>query len=557
MRTCLSCLLAAAMAATAHAAAPAPTSPVVPTLRHANFVAIHAPRGASVRVGATCEQHGYRAYQDWLRWRLVRPDGFVATSGRVRPGDKAGIAHKADWDGRCILEANTGWNLSQLQFPTALPHAYISRLDKPLKTIRAWGPLHFWVPKGTRYFNIFIHASVRREGLHYTLRAPAGKVVRDEDGDFDARTKVQVHVPKGHDAAAWSLAITQPAKPMVLDDVHVELGRHLPPFLAPKPQWAKQFAGDWRYDPNARKARRRLADTPATLKPFAGVKSPEIDKAYSRDTAKGWRTSLPFTYVLDYGSKHLGNPAYVPTVATAPPTLLHLGKDVPFNHGWGPVKALGGENQAHGRGDAITRISPDQVRQRIDGLRKMVAALHASGVRWVTPYICGMTVNGDPERRTGFWNFYDHWDAYRPLGLAARPPADPVKWLQRHPDGTRRNYYGYDFTKGFYPPFKVNHRCAACWRSPGWRTWLCEVVRFAAKCGHDGVFVDNGCSQRCTCTRCLAAFRAFVRRRHTPAEARRLFGNTPIDKLTFPTDRAQHGTPLYAEMNRFWCETVR
>ena len=547
--------LAFGLCATARAGAQAP---VAPTLRHAGYLAIEAPRGAQVRCQAACVAHGYRSYQDWLRWRLVRPDGFVAAAGRIRPGEKGDIAFKTDWGGRCVLEANSGWNLSQLQFPADIPHAYVSRLSNPLKTVRAWGPLHFYVPKDTRYFNIWIHASVRGEGLHYTLRDPLGKVVREEDGDFDARAKVQVRVPKGQDAAAWSIAITKPtAKGMALDDVHVELGRHLPPFLAPRPEWAKRFAGDWRYDPKAPEPKRRFADAQPTLEPFRGVAGPEIDQAYSRDTAKRWKTSLPFTYVLDYGSKHLGHPEYVPTVATAPPTLLHLGKDVPFNHGWGPVKALGGENQAHGRGDDIARLSPEQVRERIEGLRKMVAALHKSGVRWVTPYICGMTVNGDPERRTGFWGFYDHWNDYRPLGLAARPPADPVRWLQRHPDGKRRIYYGYDFTKGYYPPFRTNHRCAACWRTDGWRTWLSEVVRFAARCGHDGVFVDNANSQRCMCTRCLAAFREFLGKRFTPERARRFFGDVSPDKITFPTEREQRSTPLYAEMQRYWCETVR
>ncbi len=543
-------LVALAVCSAAQAAAPA-----VPTLRHVNYLAVRAPKGVPLTGRLACIDRG-PTYTDWLRWRLVRPDGYVAARGRVEEGKQVGLAARVEWDGVSVLEASSGWNAARVELGD-VPHAYRSGVERPLRTVRAWGgPLCFWVPEGTACFNIWIHASVKGEGLHYAIRDPHGEVIREEDGDFDARTKIQFRVPKGLDAAAWSIELTKPTtKGLYLDDVYVELGRHLPPFLAPRPDWARLFAGDWRYDPKAPQPKRRFEATKAKVKPFAGIRSPEIDEAYARRGGREWRTSLPFTYILDYGSKHLGNPDYVPAVATAPPALLHLGKDVPFNHGWGPIKALGGENQAYGTGDHIARISPEQVRDRIAGLRAMVEQLHEAGVRWVTPYICGMTINGDPERRTGFWAFYDRWDDYRPLGLCPRPD-DPIHWLQRTADGKPRIYYGYKYPDEFYPPFKTNHRLAACWRTKGWRTWLSEVVRFAAHCGYDGVFVDNACSQRCECPLCLAAFREHLKERYTPEQARRAFGDTPLGQMAWPT-REQRGSPLYAEQQRFWCETVR
>ena len=535
------------------AAASQATSASLPTLRHVNYIAIRASRGVDLQFQARCLAQGSH-YQDWLTCRLVDPDGFVMASTTVPPGKTGTLAAKVRWEGACAIEARSGWNLAQLCFAKETRYAYRSGLSAPLQTVRAWGPLYFHVPAGTKYFNIFLHASVTREGLHCTIKGPQGSVVREEDGDFDARTKVQILVPKGQDGKAWSIAISRPRqRGLGLDDVAVELGRHLPPFLAPKPQWASAFAGDWRYDPEASAGRTRLQKTEPTLKPFGGKKGPDLDRAYSRDTAGGWKTSLPFTYVLDYGSEHLGNADYVPAVATAPPVLLHLGKDVPFNHGWGPVKALGGENQAHGRGEDIRRLTPEQVRERISGLRQMTDELHAKGVRWVTPYICAMTVNGDHERRSGFWDFYDHWSEYRPLGLAPKPGSDPFDWLQRHPDGSVRLYYRYNYPKEYYPRFENNHRYAACWYASGWQTWLCEVVRFVARCNHDGVFVDNACSQRCQCARCLKAFREYLGRELPAAHLARLLKGVPIDQVTFPE---KPGTPLYAEMNRFWCATV-
>jgi len=531
---------------------------VPPELRHVNYVAIDAAQGTKLAGRVTCVAHGYRRYMDVLKCRLVGPDGFVEARGMAEPGADATVAADVSWQGRCAIETNSGWNLNSVRFEGEVSHAYISRRNAPLRTVRAWGPLYFYVPKGTPYFNVFVHASVRGEGLHFALRNPSGKVVRDEDGDFDTKTKIQI-VPSKYrdlwqDAAAWSIEISKPVgKGMNLDDVYVELGRHLPPFLSPRPEWAKQFAGDWRYDPKADKRRRGFANTEPKAKPLQGARGPTIDRAYSRDLPNGWATSLPFTYILDYGSKHLGNPDYVPAVATAPPTLLHLGKDVPLNHGWGPVRALGGENQAYGRGDYIDRISPEEVQKRIDGLRAMTDALRRQGVRWVTPYICAMTVNGDEKKRTGFWEFYDHWDEYRHLGLCPRPAADPFEWLQRYPDGRPLIYYRYKYPDEYYPRFETNHRYAACWRTAGWRTWLTEVVRFAAKCGHDGVFVDNGCSQRCQCARCLDAFRQMLRKRFEPERARQALGAS-VGEIKFPEKK---GTDLHAEMTRYWCETIR
>ncbi len=239
-------------------------------------------------------------------------------------------------------------------------------------------------------------------------------------------------------------------------------------------------------------------------------------------------------------------------MATAPPALLHLGKDVPLNHAWGPVRGLGGENQAYGYGESIERLTPGQVQERISGLRQMVEALHKSGVRWVTPYVCAMTLNGNQDKRTGFWDFYDHWNEYIPLGLGTRPVSDPFNWLQREADGTPLIYYKYQ--GDFYPPFKsTNHRYSACWHSDGWSAWLCEVIRFVAKCGYDGVFVDNGTSQRCHCNRCLDLFREYLKTEYMPEKAMPLFG-MPAEKVNWP---GRDQFLLNAEVNRFWCNTLR
>ena len=53
--------------------------------------------------------------------------------------------------------------------------------------------------------------------------------------------------------------------------------------------------------------------------------------------AAEWRTTVPFTYNIEYGKGHVGNPRYLQTIAEAPPTLLHVGEDIPFSSTFGTV----------------------------------------------------------------------------------------------------------------------------------------------------------------------------------------------------------------------------
>ncbi|MGB2820404.1 MAG: hypothetical protein WBF17_05450, partial [Phycisphaerae bacterium] len=66
--------------------------------------------------------------------------------------------------------------------------------------------------------------------------------------------------------------------------------------------------------------------------------------------------------------------------------------------------------------------------------------------------------------------------------------------------------------------------------------------------------VDNANSQRCQCPRCLEAFRQHLKDKFPADRARALFGDVSLDAVSFPQEQ---NTPLYAEMNRFWCDTAR
>ncbi len=259
-------------------------------------------------------------------------------------------------------------------------------------------------------------------------------------------------------------------------------------------------------------------------------------------------TRAPITYVLDYGGKHLGHDQWVADTIAARPQLLHLGKDVVMTHNWGPIQALGGENQAYGKGDSVRRLTLEETKQRRAGLTDMVRRLHDGGVTMVMPYICAMTIGGDPDKRTGFWEFYDHWGEYAgEFRLGPRPADDPITWLQVEPDG--KPHFFYRLTDGKYPPYEPNIRYAVCMNNPHWRYWSEQVTRLCAEVGYDGVFVDNAGSQHCYCRYCQVAFQEWLKARYH-GRPKDYYAGQPI----LLTDDLKQGLAA-VDSRRFWADS--
>ena len=259
-------------------------------------------------------------------------------------------------------------------------------------------------------------------------------------------------------------------------------------------------------------------------------------------------TPSPITYIRDYAAGHLDDDTFIEAIRGNTADLLVLGKDAPLHHNWGFVAGTGGENQAFGKGEHIRRLSAAQARQKMARIKVFVGRLHDTGVRWVMPYICTMTIGGHHEQRTGFWEFYDHWEEYHDFALGPRPDADPVEWMQRQADGGLRTYYQWDA-----PYYAPNYRWAVCVNHPAWRQHEANVVRLAAAVGYDGVYMDNSCSTRCYCSYCQDGFRRYLRQ-HRPSlpDLLTALDVTSLDDVRLGTDA---GTFLWRLSAEYWTES--
>jgi hypothetical protein len=133
-----------------------------------------------------------------------------------------------------------------------------------------------------------------------------------------------------------------------------------------------------------------------------------------------------------------------------------------------------------------------------------------------------MAFFGLPGKRTGFFNFYDHWDDYREFGLGPKPPADPSLWSQvRRPDQL-----------GGGPPGILHYE--PCINHPAWTEVLGLVVRELATVGYDGMFFDVN-TQYCYCPHCQEKFDIYLLHKYGIAGLKKTFGTSDHRQLNIPT----------------------
>ena len=247
-------------------------------------------------------------------------------------------------------------------------------------------------------------------------------------------------------------------------------------------------------------------------------------------------TTAPIIYTINYRADFFTDPDYAKKFKAVPPDLLHIGKAVPISHHWGPTGMYYGENQWTGgpkhtlSRKNIALLSPEQLSERIEHLRKTVERYHAMGVREITPYISYHTVAGDHEEREGFWTFYDRWDEYS-RWAGPRPGSDPIEWMVQDRSGAFQQKVrgGYPFSPDYFAPL---HRYNVNANHPDWIEWQRRLVRMVAEVGYDGCFVDNSMTLCSYDRHSQARFRRFLDQNRNTPWVQRFTKGLDFDKLT-------------------------
>lgn len=224
-------------------------------------------------------------------------------------------------------------------------------------------------------------------------------------------------------------------------------------------------------------------------------------------------TSPPFTYCIWY----LPDPdksSFLADLKKSPPDLFHLGYHIPFKGALGPT---------YGH-DLYTNdiLPPDRIAEEVERIRSIMQKMRDAGVGMLIPYVYSMAFFGNADERTGFFRFYDQWDAYREFGLGPKPVADPSLWSQqRGPEPL-----------GGGPPNVFHYN--PCVNQPPWREYMDLVVRQLAGVGYDGMFADVN-TQYCYCPHCQELFDVYLLRKYGRAGLREVFGTDDFRRLNLST----------------------
>lgn len=224
--------------------------------------------------------------------------------------------------------------------------------------------------------------------------------------------------------------------------------------------------------------------------------------------------NLPITYLINYEDHLRDIDGSVAAIAAAPPNLYHGCNDMPY------LSRSGASDFRMEKGPISWSfpIGIEEARERAKKTIEWVDRVHAAGVDLVIPYICNQTIGGDPDKRLGFWWFYDRWEQYAE-DVGPKPEVDPIEWMAREEDGKLHFNYPYRFRKT-KPPL----RFAPCPNNPQWHDWLKRIVRLLASYGYDGTFVDNNILH-CRCKYCQEEFGVFLRETYTAKELRERYGS--------------------------------
>ncbi|MCK4464691.1 MAG: beta-galactosidase trimerization domain-containing protein [Bacteroidales bacterium] len=171
--------------------------------------------------------------------------------------------------------------------------------------------------------------------------------------------------------------------------------------------------------------------------------------------------------------------------------------------------------------------------------------LHSKGIL-VISYLATTRINGDPEKRNRFFDFYDNrWDQYKEY-FGPRP-VDPVQWARLDSQGKECTYYPADYADGMVQD-------AVCYNHPAVDQYVQGAIKLQVEIGSDGIFIDDS-PIFCFCPICNTKFRTYLKNKYNPDELLRIFkvkDITEVDPRKFMEERLFNiQNPLVIEWKRF------
>ena len=229
-------------------------------------------------------------------------------------------------------------------------------------------------------------------------------------------------------------------------------------------------------------------------------------------------------YLMDY-RRDWSKPANTSTEESTSTTLVHIISPVSGSYDGLPERKTLEKKIAH-----FSQYAHD---------------LHSKGIL-VISYLATTRINGYPEKRDRFFDFYDNrWDQYKEY-FGPRP-VDPVEWARLDSRGKACIYYPVDFADGMV-------QNAVCYNHPAVDQYVQGAIKLQVEMGSDGIIIEDS-PLFCFCSLCNANFRTYLKNKYSADELIQIFEVNDISEVdpgNFMEERLFNtDNPLVVEWKRF------
>ncbi|MEW6354861.1 MAG: hypothetical protein AB1696_00930 [Planctomycetota bacterium] len=208
-------------------------------LRDDQYVCVVGKKGGELRFTLNCRRHS--DLPTGVSFDVIEPDSEVLGRGMAPLARKENFSYTLRKDGMHVIALRCRGNTYDIQTGQT-PAAHLASKARPLHICGGCRRLHFFVPKSVQEFSIYVHAGTPKEGARVTIHDADGKIVHQEEGDYDKATEIKVQVPSGANDRTWSVMFEDPVdEKSVLDDLLVHLSLNVKPFLVEQEGWATLF----------------------------------------------------------------------------------------------------------------------------------------------------------------------------------------------------------------------------------------------------------------------------------------------------------------------------